>query len=207
MRLFGKLNQSSLDVISSAIQQAEKNTDAELVTVLARQADNYHYVPTLWAALIALLVPGLCWLIGAWLETIDILLLQLAVFVGLTIILRLRFIMFRLIPKQVRHWRAANLARRQFLENNLHHTKADSGVLIFVSAAEHYVEIIADRGIDQYVAAEQWQTIVEQLTSAIKQGRIEQGLVDCINACGALLAEHVPATSEKNELPNHLVVI
>lgn len=201
------LQEQELQAISDAITDVERHTDAELVTVLARQADDYRYIPTLWAAVLALLAPGVVWLSGVWLETLDILLVQLLVFIVLAIVLRVPFIMFRIIPASVRYWRASNLARRQFLDNNLHHTRQECGVLIFVSEAEHYVEILADRGIDQHVSAEQWQLIVDAFVVSIKQGNTQQGFIDCINACGKLLAEYVPATGEKNELPNHLVVI
>ncbi len=203
----GIITEKDLAAVNDAIQAVEKNTDAELVAVLARQADDYRYIPTLWAALIALLVPGGVWFSGLWLETLDLLVLQLCVFVVLAFTLRIRVVLFRLVPRAVRVWRAENLARRQFLENNLHHTQFESGVLIFISEAERYVEIIADRGINKYVAQHQWQNIVNNLTAAIKRNDTQAGLVECIEACGKLLAEHVPATSEKNELPNHLVVI
>ncbi len=201
------ISEKDLAAVNNAIQAVEKGTDAELVAVLARQADDYRYIPTLWAALIALLVPGGVWFSGFWLETLDLLVLQLSVFIVLALILRLRFLLFRMVPRPVRRWRAENLARRQFLENNLHHTVSESGVLIFIAEAERYVEIIADRGINTHVAQEQWQGIVDDLTKAIKRNETQAGLIKCINACGKLLAEHVPATSEKNELPNHLVVI
>ena len=201
------VSDSDLEAVSNAIQQVEKDTDAELVAVLAHQADDYRYIPTLWAALVALLVPGLVWLAGLWLNTLEILMLQLTVFIALAMLLRLPGLMFRLVPRPVRQWRAANLARRQFLENNLHHTAGESGVLIFISEAERYVEIIADRGIDKHVAQEQWQGIVDELVAAITRGETQRGLIHCIESCGTLLAQYVPATSEKNELPNHLVVI
>ena len=66
----------------------------------------------------------------------------------------------QLIPKGVREWRASNMARRQFLERNLHHTDGDTGVLIFVSEAEHYVEILADRGISAQVDDGRWAEII-----------------------------------------------
>ncbi len=201
------IKDSDLDTVNQAIKSVEQHTDAELVAVLARRADDYRYIPTLWAALIALLVPGLIWLLGLWLETLEILLLQLATFIGLALLLRIPALMLRLIPRSVRHWRASNLARRQFLDNNLHHTAGESGVLIFIAEAEHFVEIIADRGIDRHVSPAHWQSLVDELTAAIKKGDTQQGLIRCIRACGELLAEHVPATREKNELPNHLVIL
>ena len=201
------LKKDQLQAVSDAINEVEKQTDAELVTVLARQADDYRYIPTLWAAVLALLAPGVIWLSGVWLEMLDMLLWQLGVFAVLAAVLRIPFILFRIIPSSVKYWRASNLARRQFLENNLHHTEQESGVLIFVSEAEQYVEIIADRGIDQHISAEQWQSIVDDFIVAIKTGQTQQGLIACINTCGSLLAEYSPATSSKNELPNHLVLI
>lgn len=115
--------------------------------------------------------------------------------------------MMKLVPKGVKYWRAENLARRQFLENNLHHTIGESGVLIFVSAAEHYVEIIADRGIDKFIDQAQWQSIIDSFIVEVKAGNTAAGFIDCINSCGKLLEEFVPSTNVKNELPNHLVII
>jgi putative membrane protein len=31
--------------------------------------------------------------------------------------------------------------------------------------------------------------------------------LNCIAGCGALLQQHVPTTHQKNELPNHLVIL
>lgn len=201
------LNQQQLDTVSAAIATVEAQTDAELVTVLARQADNYYYIPTLWAALIALLTPVLLTLTPLWLAAEELLLAQWSAFIVLAGLFRIPVIMMRLVPRRVKQWRASNLARRQFLENNLHHTCGETGVLLFVSEAEHYVEIIADRGINRLVEQQQWQAIVNRLTTQVRAGHTEQGFIQCIEQCGELLKQHVPATGHKDELPNHLVVI
>jgi len=193
--------------VADAIAAVERETDAELVTVLAQRADDYRPISLLWAAAIALLTPGALALTPLWLELWEVLALQWLLFLGLALLLRWPPLLMRLVPRRIREWRAANLARRQFLEQNLHHTRFDSGVLIFVSAAEHYVEILADRGINQHVTHEQWQAIVDSFTAAVKRGDTLRGFVDCVNACGELLKKHVPVTDQKNELPNHLVVL
>ena len=201
------LNEAQQKEISSAIAEVEKNTDAELVTVLAKRADNYYYIPTLWAAVIALLVPILIKFTPLWLTGDELLLMQWTVFIVLAIVFHIPFIMMKLVPKKVRYWRASNLARRQFMENNLHHTKNSMGVLIFVSEAEHYVEIIADQGISQHVSNDEWLTIVNAFVGNVKAGQTKEGFLNCINSCGALLKQHAPASEEKNELPNHLIVL
>ena len=193
--------------VSSAIADVEKHTDAELVTVLARRADNYHYIPTLWAAVIALITPAIISMTPFWLSGREMLLAQWIVFIPLALLLRIPPVMVRLIPRSVRYRRASNLARRQFLENKLHHTQGDTGILIFVSEAERYVEILADRGISQYVSDEEWKTIVNAFTAKVRAGRTLEGFLKCIEASGALLKEYAPATQDKNELPNRLIIL
>ncbi len=201
------LNDAELETIANSIAEVERTTDAELVMVLARQADNYLYIPTLYAALVALLAPLVLKLTPLWLTAEDLLLMQWINFIVLAIVFRLPAVTMALVPKHIKYWRAANLARRQFLEQNLHHTKGETGVLIFIAEAEHYVEIIADRGISQHVSNPQWQGIVNELIDHIKQRQTLQGMIGCINAWGALLQQYAPATEQKNELPNHLVVL
>lgn len=193
--------------IAERIAEIERETDAELVTVLARRADDYTYIPALWAALAAFVAPWLLRLGPWWLDATELLVFQALIFVVLFFALRWSPLLTRVIPRSVREWRASNLARRQFLEQGLHHTTGETGVLIFVSEAEHYVEILADRGIDRHVSEEEWQSIVDTFTSRVKAGRTVEGFIECVDACGALLIEHVPATREKNELPNRLAMI
>jgi len=201
------LTEAEVQRVADAISEVEKLTDAELVTVLARQADDYRYIPLLWAALIAMVSPAIVLFTPFWIDVGEVLAVQLAVFIVMTIVLRIPPIMRRILPPAVKHYRAANLARRQFLENNLHHTEGETGVLIFVSEAERYVEIIADRGISAHVPDETWQDIVNEFTSLVKSGKTLEGFLGAINRCGKLLAEHVPATHDRDELPNRIVLL
>lgn len=193
--------------VAEAIAQVERRTDAELVTVLAARADDYAYIPLLWASLLALLVPGIVYYLGGWLSVNGLLIAQWLTFIVLCLLFRLPGLTTRLIPRSVRHWRASNLARRQFLEQNLHNTVGSTGVLIFVSEAERYVEILVDEGISRHLDNTVWDAIVQRFTEQVRQGQTLQGFVTCIEACGELLTRHVPLTHERNELPNRLVVL
>ncbi|MEO8491396.1 MULTISPECIES: TPM domain-containing protein [unclassified Pseudomonas] len=193
--------------VAEAIARVEKTTDAELVTVLAARADDYAYIPLLWASLIALVVPGVVHYVSGYLTMYTLLLAQWATFIVLCLVFRLPRVTTRLIPRSVRHWRASNLARRQFLEQNLHHTLGSTGVLIFVSEAERYVEILVDDGISTRLDNGSWDVIVKAFTQQVKQGQTLAGFIACIEACGKLLEVHVPVTQTRNELPNRLVVL
>ncbi len=193
--------------VAEAITQVEQQTDAELVTVLARRADDYAYIPLLWASLVALLVPGILNFAFGWMNSHVLLALQWSSFIVLCLVFRIPSITSRLIPRSVRHWRASNLARRQFLEQNLHHTVGGTGILIFVCEAERHVEILVDKGISQRLDDSVWEPIVKAFTERVKQGQTLQGFVSCIESCGELLNAHVPVTEARNELPNRLVLL
>jgi len=53
----------------------------------------------------------------------------------------------------------------------------------------------------------EWQTIVDAFIARVKAGRVAEGFQECVAACGDKLATHVPATEQKNELPNHLIML
>ncbi|MDU9390442.1 hypothetical protein [Pseudomonas sp. zfem002] len=201
------LNEFQQRQVAEAIAGVERHTDAELVTVLARSADDYAYVPLVWASLLALLVPGLLHYLTGWFSTHGLLLAQWLTFIVLCLVLRLPLFTSRLVPRAVRQWRASNLARRQFLEQNLHHTTGRTGVLIFVCEAERYVEILVDDGIAARLDNQVWDAIVAGFTAQVRAGQTLEGFLTCIAACGELLKTHVPATAQRNELPNRLVIL
>jgi putative membrane protein len=201
------LDDSAQQQVAAAIAEVERHTDAELVTVLAAQADDYRYIPLLWAGLAALLLPGIANYFGHWLGAQQLLAAQWVTFILLALLFRLPAITARLIPRSVRHWRAGNLARRQFLERQLHHTEGGTGVLIFVSEAERYVEILVDQGISDHIGNDTWSSIVVDFTAAVARGQTLEGFLACIAECGMHLRQHIPLTRARNELPDRLVIL
>jgi len=193
--------------VAQAIEAVERQTDAELVTVLAASADDYAYVPLIWAGLVALLLPGLINFYPGWLNANELLLTQIATFIAVALLCRLPAVTSRLVPGAVRHWRAGSMARRQFLEQNLHATVNGTGILIFVSEAERYVEIIVDDGIARHVDDMVWRSMVDVFTRQVSEGKILEGFLGCIRSCGEVLSDQVPVTQARNELPNRLVVL
>jgi putative membrane protein len=194
--------------ISEAIQQVERHTSGELVTVIAASSDNYNYIPILWAALLALLIPGPFYFgeISWFIEHEYI--LQLGCFVVAALVMQLPPIKSRIIPGAVRRQRAHRHAMEQFILNNLPATREANGVLLFVSVAERYVEIIADKGVNDVVAEGTWDEIVQSFTSKVRRGEIADGFIDAIHACGKILTTHFPvAPDDVNELPDHLVIV
>lgn len=193
--------------IESAIAEAERRTSGELVAVVAQSAGDYRYVPLLWPALVALLLPAILLTIEPGMSAWTLYLVQAAAFLVLALLAQLP-VRMALVPDWLKRRRASRLAREQFFERGLHLTRGRMGVLIFVSVAEHYVEIIADEGIDALVPPGTWDKAVADFIERVRAGRIAEGFLDMIEVIGARLAEHFPrAPDDRDELPNRLIEI
>jgi putative membrane protein len=195
--------------IADAIRAAESRTSGEIFCVLAQRASAYPLVPFAWAAALGLLVPWPLIYLTTWQASV-IYTLQVIAIAVMTGVLWRPALRYRLVSGRTKRERAHALAMQQFWEQQLHKTEGRTGVLIFASLAERYVEIAPDAGIAKKVPAEAWQGAAAALTAAIKDGRPGDGFVAAIEQCGAILAEHVPVipdTVNPNELPDRLVEI
>ncbi len=193
--------------IASAIRSAEAKTSGEIVCVLARTSPSATALPVLIAAAIALALP---WLLVAFTAmTVErILLLQTVVFFALLVLLCLPGVRVMLMPRKVRRAIAHRVAMEQFVMRGIARKKDRSGILIFVSLAERYARIIADDGVAARAPQSEWQAAVDALVAHMRDGRIADGYVTAINACGNVLAKHFPrSATSSDELPDKIFVI
>jgi len=190
--------------ILAAVRAAEARSSAEFVTVIARSADAYRLAPTLLAASVALLLPGALWLAGWLTEFVWLYALQLAAFLLLLGVLSP--FGARLTPRSIRDAAARRLAHSLFLELGLATTEQRTGVLLFVSEAERYVEILADREADRAAPTGFWTDAVAAFTAEVRSGRPADGFVAAIERVGAMLGSAFPrAPGDVNELPDRLI--
>jgi putative membrane protein len=194
--------------IEQAVKEAEKRTSGEFVTVLAARSDDYLYIPTLAAAGIVLLLSGAVLLLPTP-PRIDLFYTgQVAAFIFLALAFRWPPLTMALVPRSVKEERARRHAHQLFLDLGLSSTKERTGVLLFVSVAEHYVEIIADRGVQAHVDPGVWDKIIADFTQKVRAGQVTDGFIAAIAACTEAMAEHHPWHPDAvNELPNRLVEI
>jgi putative membrane protein len=212
--------------IRDAVEAAEAKTAGEIFTVIAGASDDYRLIPILWATLAALLFPLLLllaeYLIGwpsgdvwnadtavpAGLPAAWVYAVQLAVFILLAIVLSLPRIRPLVVPRSVKDERAHAVAGQQFLAHGLHLTEQRTGVLIFISLAEQYAEIIADAAIAKKVEQAVWDDAMSALLAEIRRGRLADGLGGAVERVGAVLAEHFPPRKrDENELSDDLVIL
>ena len=191
--------------VTAAIRTAEARTAGEIFCVIARHSSDYRLVPVAWATAAAMFVPLPFLYLTTWSAPV-VYLLQIIAFLLGTFVLSQPALRFRIVPRRARHDRAHAEAMRQFHVQGIARTEHRTGVLIFASAAERYVEVVADAGINDKVSADVWDDAVHALVSAVKEGRPGDGLVAAIGRCGAVLAEHFPPDAlKRDELPDKLV--
>lgn len=193
--------------ITAAIRDVETRTSGEIVCVLAEQSSDSGALPILLAAILALATP---WLLMAFtgLSVTTILTIQVVVFLLAAFLLCLPAVRVALIPRRARRAMAFRVAAEQFYTRGISRKPERSGILIFVSLAEHYARIIADDGIAARVPQSHWQQAVDTLVAHVRDGRVADGFIAAIGQCATVLVEHYPdAESGPHELPDCIYFI
>lgn len=97
-----------------------------------------------------------------------------------------------------------------FGELGVWNTEMNSGVLVYISFADHAVEIVADRGIAAKVDDADWQHVCQTMREAFRQGAFVTGLENGLREVNGLLTEHLPRSEGcnggDNELPDDVVL-
>ncbi|MHA7941904.1 TPM domain-containing protein [Formosa sp. 3Alg 14/1] len=84
-------------------------------------------------------------------------------------------------------------------------TKLQNGVLIYVAVEDKTFVIYGDKGINDVVANDFWDTTKDVIQSHFKQGQFKEGLVQGVLRAGKELQANFPwDASDINELPNEI---
>ena len=210
--------------VSAAVTAAETTTDGEIVTIVADRSDAYHDVGLHWAVLAMLLAlavialfpdfyMGLLDRLVGWQhvwttrELLTILLAVLTIkFLAVRFILAWMPLRMALTPRATKARRVRRRAIMLFKVGAEKRTASRTGVLLYLSLAEHRAEIVADEAIHGKVTPETWGEAMVALIDAVRAGRPGEGMAAAVARIGAVLAEHFPHTgTDPNELPDRLI--
>jgi putative membrane protein len=202
-------SQADLDRVRDATRKAEGGTAGELVCVIVERSDGYEGarwraatlgalagglvaaygiyaieswspLAPLWPAVAPLAGAAAAWLLASAVPAIE----------------------RELAGLETMRERVRQRAARAFVAEEVFATRQRTGVLIFLSLFERRVEILCDDGIRALVAPPAWSEISSRLAAGIGRGSAGAALVNAVEACGALLAEHglERAEDDVNEL-------
>ncbi len=227
-----KLSDADRQRIADAVGAAEAKTTGEVFCVLAKSCGEYREASFAWSACIALIVPmvlipfgftadklPLPWFGSGWQASqasavnmtvtgalMAYAMAQIIVFVVALLLFSLRGVRLLVTPKTLKRERVRRAALEQFFSKALHLSEGRTGVLIFASAAERMVEIVADEDIHLKAGEEAWEDAAALVTKHMGAGNPADGFVEAIGHVGNVLASHFPSTGPNpNQLPNTLI--
>ncbi|WP_242202599.1 TPM domain-containing protein [Aestuariivivens insulae] len=100
---------------------------------------------------------------------------------------------------------AFNRALEVFHYLKMDNTKAQNGVLIYVAVEDKNFVIYGDKGINDVVPKDFWNTTKDVIQQHFKLGHFKQGLVEGILKAGQELEKHFPWHHDDiDELPNDI---
>lgn len=193
--------------IEAAVKQAEGQTSGEIVPMIIDESYDYPRAEILGAGLFSLAAAtSLSWAFLGESLWHFLWLFALCYFPFKQLVRRLPALKRRLIHPDEISAKVKEQAIVAFVEQGLHHTRDETGVLILLSLFEHRVYVLADRGINDLVSTDTWDEIVDTITSGIHRGAACDALCSAIQSCGQLLAGHFPIKSDdSDELPNLII--
>ncbi len=90
---------------------------------------------------------------------------------------------------------------------NMNNTKDSNGVLIYVAVKDRTLVIMGDKGINDIVGQDFWESTKEIIIGHFKEGNTKQGLVEGILKAGEQLKKYFPyQKDDKNELSDDISV-
>ncbi|MBS0481229.1 MAG: hypothetical protein JSR96_03585 [Proteobacteria bacterium] len=221
------LTDAEREAIAATVAEQESRSAGEIVTILAERSDSYNDVSLVWSAFVAFMALTFLALFPAYyLGLVDRLLgrwqMEWApreLFALATLVCTLKFtamwliqrwepLRLMLVPAPLKHKRVRNRAITLFRVGAEQRTTGRTGILIYLSLAEHRAEIVADEAIASQVAPEVWGDAMAAMLPELREGRVGNSLVIAIGKVGDVLANSVPRQADDvNELPDRPIEV
>ncbi|MDC7222516.1 MAG: TPM domain-containing protein [Spirochaetales bacterium] len=209
--------------IEEEVARAEKKTSGEIATALIEESSDYalyelifalaggaiaYFIGLLCYGSISRVAEGLFWEFKPIYTTIALGGIFIVVSGLLYLIANIPGFDRLIVPKAIMTQMTDRRAARHFMEAGLFDTRDRTGILIFVSRREQRVEILADKGINDVVKEGAWDEILAKLIEGIRADRFTDSLIEAVDACGTILADHFPIKDDDtNELSDGLSIL
>lgn len=92
-----------------------------------------------------------------------------------------------------------------FEELRMHETQLRNGVLIFIAFSNQKLAIIGDKGINELVPSNFWDSTRDVMIQLFKKGQFTEGICAAVKEAGEQLATYFPLEEgDVNELSNKI---
>ena len=220
-----RMTEEDHKLVSAAVAKAERESDAEIVTIVAPRSDAYHHVGLHYAVLGMLLVPALLavlpqgaidWGLGlflGWNATLArgaLMAILFAMLAGMFLLVRFALawmpLRMALTPGGTKSRRVRRRAIELFKASAERRTRGRTGILLYLSLLEHRAEIVADEAIHSKVEPDVWGEAMAALIEHVRKGELGAGMALAVEKMGVVLAECLPPRPDNpNELSDRLI--
>lgn len=181
--------------VESTIREIERSSSAELVVEVRARSGSYGHADARSGALLAF--AGLLLLlfsplpIGTVWVAVDVAALYA---IGSLISWRSSSVRRLMTSSRERRAQVRTQAASLFYERGIANTRAETGVLLYLSLLERRLELIADRGVLNVVPSIEWNQVTARLGS---EQRADVGrMVEVLETLRPILIERLPAGDE-----------
>jgi putative membrane protein len=191
--------------VRGAVVAVEAQTSAEIVVALRRASGHYRQAD-LTAGCVAALAALCVFLYHPQPFDFTFLPLELAgFFLGAALACAHLPPLRRLFTsRRVRDENVHDAARALFVDRAVTRTKKRTGILVYLSALEREVEVVADIGVDEAALGPRWKEAKARLAVMLVNGSLD-GFLDTLKSLGPILAEELPReTDDVNELSDEV---
>lgn len=181
--------------IEQAVRAAEATTSAEIAVAVVPSSTDDRFLAAIIGAVVFVAIdtigPAIWWNYDrlVWIG-VALVAAILVFWLSDRFDLGLRCLPARLLARDARR-----AARAAFLDGGLDNTPERNAVLLFVSRAERYVEILPDRAAAAAIDQAHWSAIVDGFRQAARKGDLGEAVAGAVAAIGAICAVHFPASA------------
>ncbi len=187
-----KLSHEQRSALHQACEAAEKRTSARLVVVTVPISDRYHLYPLVYGGITAVTVFAILALAFQQMALREAFFITAVIAALVTFALDWMPLRLKLVPRHAKNWECWELAHRSFASRILAQNDRKTGIVLFVSFGERYVEVVTDRDVDLKVPQSTWDAIIKEFTAAAREGHVGEGLTAAVEACTKVLEQHYP---------------
>ncbi|MFW2366920.1 MAG: TPM domain-containing protein [Desulforhopalus sp.] len=199
--------------VTEAVRKAELKTSGEIVPMIVSRSHNYPTAAATCAVSFGLpLALATTTVLGEmlWIGPQNMW-LMLGVF-GLLYIIFYPLVMKRewlkkyfLKESQVTQ-EVSEGALAAFYSEQLYKTENENGILLYISVLEQKVWILADRGINEKIDQQEWDSVVTDLTAGIKAGNRCESMCNAVERIGHILQKHFPYQKDDQDELHNLII-
>jgi len=216
--------QDERKAITSAVAEAERRTSGEIIPVIATVSGRYDRAEDLFGVVVALLLLALSWIffqdirpfetnwssgLALGLGLISVLVIAAWGFIVGTIVATYLPILRRpFLTKQEMRQEVERNSAAAFQRFRVHRTRANTGVLIYVSLYERMVQVLGDDAINKRLNQSDWDAVRDLVIKGFRAHRPAEGLSRAILKCGEILSQYFPVPpSDVNQASNELRIL